>query len=867
MKINYTGISDSRSAYIAAKLIEKTPGQGLIICATASRAARIAGDLSFFSRVRTLVLPDQDAAGLRYEAKSTGELSGRLRVLSALNSGEPCVVVAPVLGALKKLPPPEVYTSRVVRLELGRSYVRGALISSLSSMGYEREAAAEAEGQFAVRGDIIDIYCPGSEYPVRAEFFDEELDSLRTYDPLTQRSVENISDFTVWPAQIITDDEDAFARGLKGILSAYSAAMKGPIDEDSLEKLRAQRDKLVDCIETGVNRQYLEAYISYFYDNPSMIWDHMTAPSFVLLDDPTRLTEALDFYESEENENRKVLLSSRLAVPKDFESAPDPGDLRKLASGSFPADIVFTTPFAQQIRFADRLDEIRNVRAVQAPVFGGHMEMLGTELKRYLKNGYRVVIASSGGERADNIKEFLSRAGIESGVEVRVGQLSLGMDLQDEKLLFLSEGEIFPNVKRSRRSSRSQKDRAIKAFTDVNKGDYVVHENHGIGRFDGVEKLEIDGSVRDYLKILYAGADVLYVPVDQLETIQKYVGSEGVAPKINRLSGSDWQMTKERAKAAIRDMAEDLLKLQAQRNAHKGWQFGPDSPWQKEFEDAFPYVETQDQLRCAEEIKRDMESPKAMDRLLCGDVGYGKTEVAARAVFKCLDEGKQAAILVPTTVLANQHFHSFKERFRDYPFNIEMLSRFRTESQQAEIVRKLAKGDVDLVIGTHRLLSKDIRFKDLGLLVVDEEQRFGVEHKERIKQLKTDVDVLTLSATPIPRTLHMSLIGVRDMSVIEEPPEDRYPVQTYVMEQDDRMLTDVIRRELGRGGQVYLVYNRVRGIQTLARHVHELVPEATISVGHGQMGERELEDVMMEFTEGRSQILISTTIIESGIDI
>ncbi|MBR0115222.1 MAG: DEAD/DEAH box helicase, partial [Firmicutes bacterium] len=434
------------------------------------------------------------------------------------------------------------------------------------------------------------------------------------------------------------------------------------------------------------------------------------------------------------------------------------------------------------------------------------------------------------------------------------------------RILYISDADIFQHTKKKgRRSSRRGSE--IKVFTDINKGDYVVHETHGIGRFMGVEKLTVDGSTRDYLKIRYAQEDVLYVPVDQMESIQKYVGSEGVEPKINRLSGNDWQKTKARAKAAIKDMAADFLKLSAERSVNPGYHFGPDSTWQKEFEDAFPYQETDDQLRCVEEIKKDMESDKAMDRLLCGDVGFGKTEVAARAIFKCLEEGKQAAVLVPTTILANQHYMTLTDRFSGYPFRIDMLSRFRTEKQQSQTITDLASGNTDLVIGTHRLLSKDVHFKDLGLLVIDEEQRFGVEHKEAIKQLKTNVDVLTLSATPIPRTLHMSLIGVRDMSVIEQPPEDRYPVQTYVMEQDDNTLADAIRRELGRDGQVYVVYNRVKGIQNAARHIQELVPEAKISVGHGQMSERQLEDVMMEFVSGETQILIATTIIESGLDI
>ncbi len=864
--INLTGLSEIRLAPLAANFIEERKGQGLILTTSASRAKRIASDLSFFTDADIKVLPDVESASFRYEAKSTAQLQETIAALAALGGSEKTIVVAPVLGALKKLPPKEVFFADSLVLKNGGSFNRDELIARLARMGYERSAAAEVAGQFAVRGDIVDLFKPGSDDPVRIEFFDTDVDSIRSYDAMTQRSKQTLDEIRIWPAQIMVRSEEAFDRGLKNITAAYGRSMRRPLTQEQLDNLKERRDYLIECIEEGVNYQYLEGFLSYFYDPCGYVWEYAEHPAFIMVDDPSRMEEILNFYDKEEEENRRVILERCHGVPEDFRSMPDRADLKKVALQKSRCDVYFCTPFTQTIPYTDTLDEIVSYTTKQAPVFNGHMELLEQELKRYVKNGYRVTIACSSEDRIANLKDFLGRAGLENRVELRYGRLSQGTEYFDQKILFLSESDIFVHTKSQSRRKKS-KGREIKAFTDIKKGDYVVHEAHGVGRFVGIEKLTVDGSQRDYLKIRYAGEDVLYVPVDQMESIQKYVGSESTAPKINRLSGGDWQKTKARAKEAIRDMAEDFLRLSAQRQMTPGYAFGPDTTWQKEFEDAFPYEETADQLRAAEEIKKDMQSPNAMDRLLCGDVGYGKTEVAARAIFKCLEEGKQAAVLVPTTILANQHYHTFLNRFRDYPFQIEMLSRFRTEKQQEKVLSGLQTGDVDLVVGTHRLLSGDVKFKDLGLLVVDEEQRFGVEHKEAIKKLKTNVDVLTLSATPIPRTLHMSLIGVRDMSVLEEPPEDRYPVQTYVMEQDDLMVADAIRRELGRGGQVYVVYNRVNGIQSVARKIRDLVPEAKVIVGHGQMGERELEDVMMNFLEGEYNVLVATTIIESGLDI
>ena len=525
------------------------------------------------------------------------------------------------------------------------------------------------------------------------------------------------------------------------------------------------------------------------------------------------------------------------------------------------------TPFVSTIKNVPFLKELVTVNCRQTPDFNGRLDVLKSELFGYIKRGYKVTIVCSSRERIENMGEFLIREKLDGKVMLKQGSITGGMEFPDKKICYIWEGDIFGSSHRRRRKKKKSRGEQIKSFADVQEGDYVVHESHGIGKFMGIEQLVVQGVKKDYLKVKYAGEDSLYIPVDQLGMLQKYVGGEGNVPKLNKLSGSEWKNTKAKAKAAVTDMAYELIKVSAARMHEKGYAFSEDTVWQKEFEDSFPYEETEDQLRCIDEIKRDMERDVPMDRLLCGDVGFGKTEVAARALFKCVADGKQAAVLVPTTLLANQHYYTLKDRFEKFPFKVEMISRFRSAAQQKKILEGVEKGSVDLIIGTHRLLSDDVKFKDLGLLVIDEEQRFGVKHKEKIKQIKENVDVLTLSATPIPRTLHMSLSGIKDMSTLEEPPEDRYPVQTYVMEQDDFVICEAIEKELARGGQVYVLYNRVESINRVASEIESLVPEASVAVGHGKMGEHQLENIIMDFSAGEYDILVATTIIESGMDI
>lgn len=863
--VNFSGIAESRSVPVISVLTERK-GQSLIVTASHGRAKRLAEDLSFFVSKNVYVLPEEEQTFLRYDAKSHQYLEERLSSLIAALKGEDCILVAPVGSVMKLMPPREEFLSYIFSVRVGEECDIESLKMNLAYMGYERTAFVEAKGQYSMRGGILDIFPLDSEDPYRIELFDTEVDSIRQFDCETQRSLDSCDEIIIYPAEQVVSLHGGlgFARAVEKLEKDYDRQLKKVHSAEQKEKLSARKGQIIEQIQTGTNRQMLENYMSYFYEKPVRLWDYFSKESAVIIEDPDRIMEAIGLREREGKDDFKALLERGELIPEDGGIIYSPSDFAKIYDQH---NVFVLTPFQKQIKGITRLDGNFQIASKQPPVFNGRMDFLENELHRYVKLGYEITVACATDERNANMREFLSRCDLLEKVNVASGLLSSGMEYPEEKLVIISDSDIFIHTKQSRKRKDKKSGKAIKAFTDIRKGDFVVHENHGIGKFLGVEQLEIQGSKKDYLKIKYAGEDMLYVPVEQMDMIQKFVGADGATPKINKLSSGEWKKTKARAKAAIAEMAKELIELSAARQIEKGHAFQPDTPWQAEFEDAFPYEETSDQLRCIKEIKKDMEKDLAMDRLLCGDVGYGKTEVAARAVFKCVAEGKQAAVLVPTTILANQHYYTFKNRFDGFPVETDMLCRFRNERQQDAIVDKVRNGTLDIVVGTHRLLSKDVKFKNLGLLVIDEEQRFGVQHKEAIKMLRKNVDVLTLSATPIPRTLHMSLVGIKEMSLIEEPPEERYPVQTYVMEQDDDVMREAIQRELDRGGQVFVVYNRVRGILKIADWIRHLVPEADVVIGHGQMNERQLEDVMIDFINGHHNVLVATTIIESGIDI
>lgn len=851
----FTGISGSRLAYVLSKEIEKYKSL-LAVVPSGQAALRLEGDLVFcVPDLNVIVLPEEDDVDMLYEARDRASLVKRIEALAALSSEEKVAVIAPVSSAIKHTVSPGRFRESVTTIRVGDRIDPIKLREDLVAMGYTSAAVTDSYGEFSARGGIIDVFSPASEDPVRIEFFDDEVDGIRSFDRESQRSIENLKEYTILPASELIPTTQEKEKALASIMKEYDRMIKAfrkehahpEVADGRIELIETYKGRIKDIFEESVGSQVYADLIDHFDIEKCRLWDYGEGSCLTALVDPIRLKEALpescsdkDFYEV--YENAYGYKSKR--------------------------DVSVLTPYPETVPGLPGSDSIINAKSRQIAPFNGHIELFADEISKLTSNGYSVVVAAGSKERNERVKEYLDIAEVEGDISYREGSLSGGFIMDDEKVCYIAESDIFTgSQKRAKKSSKRKSSRDSINFSDLHKGDYVVHEMHGIGRFEGIVPVSADGMIRDYLLIRYAGSDTLYIPTEQLDVIQKYIGNSGNAPVLSKLSGGSWKRTRERARRAIMEIAEDLVKLYAKRQSEGGYAFGEDTVWQSEFEDAFPYTETDDQLRASEEIKEDMQKPLPMDRLLCGDVGYGKTEVAARAVFKCVSEGKQAAILAPTTLLVNQHYHNLRERFENFPFEIREMSRFRSKSEQAKIAKDIKAGRADLVIGTHRLLSDDISFKDLGLLVVDEEQRFGVRHKERIKELKSSVDVLTLSATPIPRTLNMSLTGIKDISIIDEPPGDRFPVHTFVTPYEEEIMRNAIERELARGGQVFIVNNRITGINQIVETVRRLVPDAEVAVGHGRMSEDELERTMMDFIEGRINVLVATTIIENGIDI
>ena len=776
--------------------------------------------------------------------------------------------------------PREVLFSASIRLRVGASFSPEDLVEKLTQAGYARTSLVEGAGQFALRGGILDVYSPGEKQPVRCEFFGDELDAMGFFDPTTQRRTENTEEALLLPVaeslpQLHPEGISGLCRDLESII-ARQRRRKTPH-----ENLITTLTRDIEALQSGVSFPSADRYMALIYPEFSCAADYLPSETAVYFCDHGALARAAKAQEEEFGLGLDAFLESGRLAGELCEFYLSLEDLAAKVKGH-PA--VYFDSFLSA-RFPESLPpkQLLSVTARQLPGYGGSLETAVNDLKSYIKNDYGCLVLCGGKRRGEILKEMLGKEGVNAllafpavhlpqagQIFLTDGSLPAGLEYPELRFAILTEGQLL--VKKTERKVTPKKApsnrKKLESFTDLTPGDLVVHEHHGIGRYVGMEQIRVDGIIKDYVKIAYQGTDTLYVPATQLDLISKYIGGgEDTVVKLNKLSGDQWQKTKARAKSAAKDLAAGLIQLYAERKRRMGYAFAADTPWQAEFEDNFPYAETDDQLRCIEEIKADMESPRPMDRLLCGDVGFGKTEVALRAAMKAVLDGKQVAILVPTTVLAQQHYTTALNRFRGFPVNIGALSRFSTPQQQRKVLSDLRTGTLDLVVGTHKLLQKDVEFHDLGLLIVDEEQRFGVTHKEKLKELARGVDVLTLSATPIPRTLNMALSGLRDMSTIEEPPHDRYPVQTFVLEYAEPVLIDAMRREIERGGQVYYLHNRVESIEQCAARIKRALPDAEIAVAHGKMSEEELSDVMQRMDEGEVQILVCTTIIETGIDI
>ena len=870
-----SGLAAVHRAHFAAGLRAKAGRRVVVVCADEGEAQRFAEDLHAFTGEQVLTLPSREFTFHDAAVVSRQWEHRRLSALRALAMGETDLVVTTPEALLQRTLPSALLLQTVHTLRVGEVHDLTELAETLTAAGYVRCDQVEGVGQFALRGGILDLFSPACDQPIRCEFFGDEIDAMGTFDPATQRRVENRQICDILPVaevlpQLSPGGFSGLAEALERLISQEKTA-KG--DHNPLiATLSQDRERL----SQGLSFPAMDRYLSLVYPELATAADYLPEDAVVCLSESPRVAERARNYLWRMEEDVKTLLESGLVAgslarfTRTFEELMD-------RLSDWP--VVYLDTFTSNT-YPLRPRSLLDVLTKQLPSYGASLETAAADLEHYQKAGFATVVLASAERRCLDLQAMLRERKVRTAVDFQLhelpgpgkaviclGGLSAGFEYPGASAAVLTEGRAIPARKvRSKRDSSRQK---LASYADLSPGDLVVHEHHGIGRYVGMVKMSADGVQKDYVKIAYAGSDVLYVPATQLDLVSKYIGSgdDTEHKKLNKLGGTDWEKTKTRAKKAVQDLAKGLIQLYAQRERLPGHAFAPDSPWMREFEDQFEYTETDDQLRCIQDIKRDMETPKPMDRLLCGDVGYGKTEVAFRAIMKCVLDGKQAAILAPTTVLARQHYLSARRRFAKFPVEIDVVSRFRTPAQMRQTLMDLRAGKVDLLIGTHRLFNKDVQFKDLGLLVVDEEQRFGVQHKEKLKELSKQVDVLTLSATPIPRTLNMALSGIRDMSTLEEPPQDRQPVQTYVLEHDWSVLSDAMSRELERGGQVYYLHNRVETIDRTAGRIQAMLPEARVAVAHGKMTQEAINDVMSQMTDGEVDILVCTTIIETGIDI
>lgn len=854
----------------------------LIITGNEAKAREMQEDSRFFDK-SSIYYPAKDFIFYSADVHGNQLASERLRciqkIIAAQDNKTNITVITTIDGCVDMLMPLQRYRDNIIHFKNSDIIDTEKLISKLVGIGYTRVPMIDGQGQFAVRGGIIDIFSYTDETPVRIELWDDEIDSIRFFDVESQRSVEKIQTYDVFPATewILSEDEtDAGFEKVKDEVEKQLVTLgndKKKKTQQEMDACNRLRHAYADFERT---RDYSKFILS-FTDEIEGFTDYFPKDETVfVLDEPDRIMERMELISYEYEESMKNRLEGGYVVASQTKLMRPIAEVYKNMQSS---RLMLLSSLDYKPKMLKPADYLRiDARSISS--YNNSFEYLADDINKYKRTGYRVVLVCNSRTRAARIVADLEELGTRSyfsedydkeimpgTVMVTYGNIHRGFEYPLIGFVIITENDIFTSRTRKKQKKKYE-GRSIAGFNELNVGDYVVHEMHGLGVYKGIEKITVEGVEKDYIKIEYAGNSNLYVLATQLDRLQKYAASDTEKkPKLNKLGSVEWNKTKAKVHGAVEEIAKDLVELYSIRQNQKGYAFGPDTVWQKEFEEMFPYEETDDQLNAIADTKADMESTRIMDRLICGDVGYGKTEVAIRAAFKAVQEGKQVAYLVPTTILAQQHFNTFEQRMKNFPLKVAQLSSFRTNKEIKETLADLKKGFVDVVIGTHRLLSKDVEFKDLGLLIIDEEQRFGVAHKEKIKKLKNNIDVLTLSATPIPRTLHMSLVGIRDMSVLEEPPVDRVPIQTFVTEHNDEMIREAINRELARGGQVYYVYNRVRSIDEAAAHIQELVPQANVAFAHGQMEKRELEKIMVDFINGDIDVLISTTIIETGMDI
>ncbi len=853
------GLTTAAAAFAIAAFRQDLPKPSLILTATDEDAQSIYQNLQPFLAENIHFFPLLELLPFEVYARNIELTAERIGVLSALIAKKDIIIVASINSLLRGLVDPEVFAKHHLHLTVGQIIDIDSLLAELVDIGYERSQLTEIPGTFSQRGSIIDIFPLIAKQPIRLEFFDDELESIRYFSPQDQRSLANIEQINIAPAKEMPWDQDS-RKQAEQLLEAELAAIMPALDRAAQKQLKDIFNPMQEYIKQGIWDNTLESLLSLFYPKINSLLDYLPTDANLILYEAGQIAGECELRQKERHMNYNDLLEMGKLLPTFYSNF---NDYEALASHFNKRNPLLLSLFDSG-KSELQPHTFRQIFSRDIPNYAQNPQLFEADGKQFAN--FKIFISASSKPRLKRIGQIVSENNFPA-VNIIEAAFNKGFESAELKMVLITEQELF--AKESKRKPRKiyTGGEKIHNFIDLEPGHYVVHTSQGIGRYIGVERLQFDGISRDYLLIQYAGTDRLYLPVDQLDLIQKYIGNEGAAPKLYKLGGGDWQKVKARVRSSVQDMARELLELYAKRNMVIGHAFAADSNWQHEFEDAFPYMETPDQLKALHEIKTDMELDKVMDRLLCGDVGYGKTEIALRAAFKAVMDNKQVAILAPTTVLAQQHLRTIEDRFSGYPVKAGCLSRFATAKQQKELVKRLNSGDLDIIVGTHRLLSTDVIYKDLGLLIVDEEQRFGVAHKEKIKAIRGNVDVLTLSATPIPRTLHMSLVGMRDMSIIATPPEDRRPVQTYVLEFEERLIREALLRELNRGGQVYFVHNRVNNIEQVAEQIQKLVPKAKILIGHGQMKEKELEQVMVDFVDHKADILLCTTIIESGLDI